>query len=177
MKTLIIYTSQTGFTKRYSEWLAERMGADILELKDAKKKQDNYFDGYDAIVYAGWCMAGKVVKTGWFLKKTGSWKEKKLAVICVGGSPIDNPDIERILKGILPDDQKQYIGTFYCQGGFCYEKMNMPSRLAMKMFVKTLKNKKNATEEEKQMAEIISESYDISDKKYLDPVVEYLQKQ
>ena len=23
MKTLIIYTSQTGFTKRYAEWLAE----------------------------------------------------------------------------------------------------------------------------------------------------------
>ena len=174
MKTLIIYTSQTGFTKKYSEWLSERMGADIFELKEAKKKQDSFFGGYDAIVYAGWCMAGKVVKSGWFLKKAGSWKGKKLAVICVGGSPIDNPDIEKILNSILSEDEKQYIGTFYCQGGFCYEKMNMPSRLAMKMFVKTLKNKKNATEEEKQMAEGISHSYDISDTKYLDPVVEYL---
>ena len=38
MKTLIIYTSQTGFTKRYAEWLAERMSGDLLELKDARKK-------------------------------------------------------------------------------------------------------------------------------------------
>ena len=35
MKTLIIYTSQTGFTKKYSEWLADEMEADILD-------DDNY---------------------------------------------------------------------------------------------------------------------------------------
>ena len=174
MKTLVIYTSQTGFTKKYSEWLAKRMSADILELKDAKKKDDSFFAGYDAIVYAGWCMAGKVVKSGWFLKETGSWKGKKLAVICVGGSPIDNPDIDGILKNIMSDEQREYIKAFYCQGGFNYEKMNLPSRLAMKMFVKALKNKKNASEEEKRMVEGISQSYDISDTKYLDPVVAYL---
>jgi len=174
MKTLVIYTSQTGFTKKYSEWLAERMGADILELKDAKKKDDDFFAGYDAIVYAGRCMAGKVVKSGWFLKEAGAWKGKRLAVICVGGSPIDNPEIEGFLKNIMSDEQREYIEAFYCQGGFNYEKMNLPSRLAMKMFVKTLKNKKNATEEEKRMVEGISQSYDISDIKYLDPVVDYL---
>ena len=46
MKTIVIYTSQTGFTKRYAEWIAERMNGDILELKDAKKKADSYYDGY-----------------------------------------------------------------------------------------------------------------------------------
>ena len=174
MKTLVIYTSQTGFTKKYSEWLAERMSADIFELKDAKKKDDSFFAGYDAIVYAGWCMAEKVVKVKWFLNKASAWKGKRLEVICVGGSPNDNPKIDGILKNIMSDEQREYIKAFYCQGGFNYEKMNLPSRLAMKMFVKTLKNKKNATEEEKQMAEGISKSYDISDIKYLDPVVEFL---
>ena len=174
MKTLVIYTSQTGFTKKYSEWLAERMSADILELKDAKKKDDSFFAGYDAIVYAGWCMAEKLVKSGWYFKMASAWKEKRLAVICVGGSPIDNPRIDGMLKNIISDEQRKYIRAFYCQGGFNYEKMNLPSRLTMKMFVKTLKNKKNATEEEKQMAEGISQSYDISDIKYLDPVVDYL---
>ena len=37
MKTLIIYTSQTGFTKRYAQWLADEMKADMYDLKDAKK--------------------------------------------------------------------------------------------------------------------------------------------
>ena len=40
MKTLIIYTSQTGFTKKYAEWLAEKMSGDLLELKDARKRTE-----------------------------------------------------------------------------------------------------------------------------------------
>ena len=31
------------------------------------------------------------------------------------------------------EDQKKYINVFYCQGGFNYEKMKAPSRLAMKI--------------------------------------------
>ena len=45
----------------------------------------------------------------------------------------------------------------------------------MKMFVGTLKKKKDATEDEKKMAEMISSSYDISDIKFIEPIVEYLE--
>jgi flavodoxin len=38
MKTIVIFNSQTGFTKRYAEWIAEAAGADCLELSAAKKK-------------------------------------------------------------------------------------------------------------------------------------------
>jgi menaquinone-dependent protoporphyrinogen IX oxidase len=175
MKTLVIYTSQTGFTKKYSEWLAERMSADILELKDAKKKDDSFFAGYDAIVYAGWCMAEKLVKSGWYFKMASAWKKKRLAVICVGGSPNDNPDIEGMLKNMMTDEQREYIKAFYCQGGFNYERMNAPSRLAMKMFVSALKKKKDPTEEEKIMTQMVATSYDISDEEYLEPIVDYLK--
>ena len=108
MKTIVIYTSQTGFTKRYAEWIAERMNGDILDLKDAKKKADSYFDGYDAIVYGGWCMAGKVVNSGWFLAKAPGWKGKKLAIIAVGCSPDGTPEVAEALKQLLTDEQRQY---------------------------------------------------------------------
>ena len=174
MKTLIIYTSQTGFTKKYAEWLSERMKADIYELKDVQKKDDAFFDEYQAIVYGGWAMAGKIVKVNWFLEKADSWKEKRLAVFCVGGSPNENPEVEKMLQSMLTDGQKKYIRAFYCQGGFNYEKMNTASRLAMKMFVSALKKKKDPTEDEKIMVKMISESYDISDIKFIEPIAEYL---
>ena len=176
MKTLIIYTSQTGFTKKYAEWLAQKTGGDMLELKEAQKKDDAFFEGFEAIVYGGWVMAASVVKVKWFLNKAASWKDKKLAVFCVGGSPNDNPDIEVMLKNMLTDEQREYIKAFYCQGGFNYERMNAPSRLAMKMFVSALKKKKDPTEEEKIMAEMVATSYDISDEKYLEPVIDYLTR-
>ncbi len=40
MKKLIIYTSATGYTKRYAEWLADRIGADVLVLEDASKESN-----------------------------------------------------------------------------------------------------------------------------------------
>ena len=174
MKTLIIYTSQTGFTKRYAEWIAERMNGDLLDLKDAQKKSADYFNDYDAICYGGWAMAGNVVKGKWFLEKAVNWKNKRLAMFCVGGSPNDNPDVDVFLQNVLTDEQKKYIKVFFCQGGFNYEKMKAPYKLAMKMYVSVLRNKKDATEEEKSAAEIMSSSYDISDVKYIEPIVEYL---
>ena len=42
MKTLVIYTSQTGFTKRYAEWISEELNADIYDLKDVKKKTNDF---------------------------------------------------------------------------------------------------------------------------------------
>ena len=175
MKTLIIYTSQTGFTERYARWCAEKTDGDILELKEAQKKDDSFFDKYGAIAYGGWAMAGKTVKVKWFLDKAGSWKNKRLAVFCVGGSPNDNPDVDTALHNMLTDEQRGYIRAFYCQGGFDYDKMNAPSKLAMKVFVSALKaKKKDPSEDEKKMIEMISQSYDISDKKYAEPIAEYL---
>ena len=63
MKTIVIYNSQTGFTKRYAEWIAQESGADCFELSTAKKKN---LDEYDAIIYGGWACAGSISKIGWF---------------------------------------------------------------------------------------------------------------
>ena len=174
MKTLIIYTSQTGFTKKYADWIAKRLQADLLDVRDAKKKKMSDFDSYDAIIFGGWAMAGKVTKSKWFLGKAPAWKDKKLALFCVGASPKENPDVEASLKNLLTDEQRGYIRTFYCQGGLNYGRMKAPSRLAVKALVSMLNKKKDASQKEKDMAEMLSHSYDISDEKYIEPIVEYV---
>lgn len=85
-----------------------------------------------------------------------------------------NPDVEVALHNMLTEEQRTYIKLFYCQGGLDYDKMKLPSKMAMKAFLSVLKNKKDATEAEKEMASWINHSYDISDKKYIEPIVEYI---
>lgn len=63
MKTAVIYNSQTGFTKRYAEWIAEATDADCFELSEAKKKN---LSVYGAIVFGGWACAGSISKLSWF---------------------------------------------------------------------------------------------------------------
>lgn len=172
MKTIVIYNSQTGFTKRYAEWIAEATGADCLELSIAKKKD---LTAYEAIIYGGWAHAGSISKIGWFKGNIDKWADKKLIVFCVGGGPIDNPEIETALKQNFNESEQKRVNTFYCPGGFNYEKMSIPSKLMMKMFVKTLKAKKDKTEEEQAMIKMITSSYDISDKKYIEPILQCLK--
>lgn len=173
MKTIVIYHSQTGFTKRYAEWVAEAAGADCLALSAAKKKD---FTPYEAIIFGSWARAGGISKISWFKNNMNQWADKKLIVFCVGGSPIDNPGIETALKQNFNESERKKIETFYCPGGFNYEKMSALSRFMMKMFVKTLKAKKDKTEEEQIMIKMISSSYDISDKKYIKPILQCLKK-
>ncbi len=172
MKTIVIYNSQTGFTKRYAEWIAEATGADCLELSAAKKID---LTPYEAIIFGGWACAGSISKLNWFKGNIDKWADKKLIVFCVGGSPINNPDIETALKRNFNESEQKKVKTFYCPGGFNYEKMSTPSKLMMKMFVKTLKAKNDKTEAEETMAKMISSSYDISDKKYIEPILQYLK--
>lgn len=173
MKTVVIYNSQTGFTKRYAQWIAEATGADCLELSEAKKKS---MATYEAIIFGGWACAGGISKLSWFKNNIDKWSDKKLIAFCVGGSPIDNPEIEPALKQNFKESELKKVNVFYCPGGFNYEKMSAPSKLMMKIFIKTLKAKKNKTEEEEEvMIKMISSSYDISDKKYIEPILECLK--
>lgn len=173
MNAIVIYNSQTGFTKRYAEWIAKEAEADCVELSAAKKKD---LTAYEAIIFGGWACAGSISKIGWFKGNIDKWSDKKLIVFCVGGSPIDSPEIETALKQNFNSSQRKKVKLFYCPGGFNYEKMSVPSKIMMKIFVKMLKAKKDKTEEEQVMIKMISSSYDISDKKYAEPVLQYLKK-
>ena len=173
MKTIAIYHSQTGFTKRYAEWIAEAAGADCLALSAAKKKD---LTAYEAIIFGGWACAGSISKIGWFKENIDKWADKKLIAFCVGASPIENPEVETALKQNFNESEWKKVKVFYCPAGFNYEKMSTVSKLMMKMFLKALKAKKDKTEEEKVMVKMISSSYDISDKKYIEPILQCLKK-
>lgn len=172
MKAVVIYNSQTGFTKRYAQWIAEAAQADCLELSEAKKKD---LALYEAIIFGGWACAGTISKIRWFKSNIDSWAGKKLIVFCVGASPLENPEIEPALKRNFSESEREKVDVFYCPGGFNYENMSASYRLIMKVFIKTLKAKKDKTETEQQMADVISSSYDLSDKKYIEPILQCLR--
>ena len=120
-------------------------------------------------------MAGMVVKGKWFFERAAYWKNKKLSIDTVGASPNDNPEVDEFLNSLLSDEQRMLIKAFYCQGGINYDKMNFTSRTAMKMFANSLKNNKKSSEDDRKKGEMISKSYDISDKRFIDPVVDYVR--
>ena len=173
MKAIVIYNSQTGFTRRYAQWIAEETGADCLELSQAKKKN---LAAYEAIIFGGWACGGSISKLGWLKGSIDKWSDKKLVVFCVGASPIESPEVEPALKQNFTESELERVRVFYCPGGLDYETMPALSKLMMKLFIKMLKAKKDKTETEQEMIKMISASYDISDKKYIEPILMYLKE-
>ena len=97
---IVIYNTQTGFTKKYAEWLSEALECECVECSGAEKMD---LDRYETIIFGGWACAGSISKLKWFQNKMKKWENKKLAVYCVGGSPMENPDVEEGLKNCLRD--------------------------------------------------------------------------
>lgn len=171
--TVVIYHSQTGFTKRYAQWISQALDCACVDFSGAGKTD---FDRYNTILFGGWACAGSISKLKWFKSNLKKWDGKRLAVFCVGGSPMESPDVAVAMDNCLSEEEHRKVKIFYCPGGFCYEKMPASSKLMMKMFLRALKAKKDKTEEEKKMVEMISRSYDISDRKYIEPILQWARE-
>lgn len=172
MKTIVIYHSQTGFTRRYAEWIAEAVGADCVPLGAAGRRD---LAAYDAIVFGSWLCAGGVSKLAWFRRRLPGWQGKKLVAFCVGASPSESPGVQAALEKSFPQTERARVQVFYCPGGFCYEKMPAVSRAMMKLFLRSLRARKDKTPEDEAVIRMISSSYDISERKYIEPILECLR--
>ena len=142
----IIYTSNTGSTKRYAEMLSRKTGLAVYSLKDASKK----VAANSEIIYMGWLM-GSGIK-GY---KAAS-KKYKICAVCAVGMTAPSIQVEETRKvNQIPEN----IELFKLQGDFDMEKLHGIYKLMMKIMVKalgkTLSKKTDMTVDEDDMLEML----------------------
>lgn len=170
MKTIVVFKSNTGFTKRYGEWIAQELECGAVSLKEisAEKLKD-----FELVIYGGGFMAGSI--NG--LSKMKKLYTGKLVVFATGATPqSETAMIEEAKNRNLTVEEQKEIPFFYMTSGLDYSKMNFVEKAMMGMLKKMLSGKKDKSEEEAQMAKMIARSYDVCDKKYIEPLVEYVRK-
>ena len=84
MKNLIIYKSNTGFTKEYAEILQRRIGGDLVEVKRLKKKM---LIEADNIFYGGPIRNNVIESLNKFLKYYDYIEDKNIFIFAVGIQP------------------------------------------------------------------------------------------
>ena len=130
MKTLIIYGSQYGSTKRYAERLAEMTGIEAVDYKDAKNIND-----YERIIYFGALYAGGV--TG--LKKTVSKiiPNQELVIITVGlANPTDSENVKSIrnsIKSQIPLEFYDESKIYHLRGAIDYSQLGLKHKVMMSL--------------------------------------------
>lgn len=163
MKSIVVYRSKTGFTKKYAEWIAEAIDCDIRPMGKISNKE---LANYDLIIYGSGLMGGMIMG----LDKIRNIS-KKLVVFATGASLNSLELKERMRKQNKLED----LPLFYMQGGLDFAHIGFIKRKMLGMVQKSLAKKTDKTEEDKYMEEAMKKSFDASNRKYIAPLVAYVK--
>lgn len=171
-KTAIIYYGKTGFTQRYAQWIAEKTDCILMPLENCNKKRyERICDECDTVVFGTRLRAGQVQKLS-KAKKMFFGKVKRFIVFTTGAAPAEAPETQTNMKKIweqaLTQSEQKTIPHFYMPAGLCYEKMPGFEKMMMKGFNSMMKKR------DPEAAKITESSFDISDKKYIEPLLALL---
>ena len=174
MKSVVVYSSLTGFTRKYAEWIAEDLSCDLFSVKDATIEK---LIEYDTIIYGGSLHAAgitgiKIVKNN-LRKLTG----KNLVIFATGASPYKEKILDKIReKNFTPEEQKQ-VKVFYLRGGFNYSKLNFTNKVLMslfKLFI-LIKPKNKRTSDEIGMLACYSNPVDYTKKENTQSILDFVR--
>ena len=175
MKVLLVYSSKTGFTERYANWIKEELNCDIGELKTISRET---LARYETVIYGGGIYAGKINGLAKFknLLQRPHRQGQKIIVYATGAAPAEaKGTVENVIKNNISEQDRGAIPVFYFQSGLNYERMGLVSKFMMKILPHILKRKKDKTPEDEAMVEAIKQSFDSTDKKYIQPLLDHVR--
>jgi len=142
----IVYTSKTGFTRKYAEMLGKKTGLPVASLKDAA-----YPKGAE-VIYLGWISAGKLKGYDAAAKR---YQVKAVCAVGLGG-----PEVHQE-KTIVERQKITQAPVFYLQGGYAPHDLKGLTRWLMGMITgaqaKTLLQKENRTPKEEEELRILTQ--------------------
>lgn len=177
MKTAIVYCSQTGYTQKYAQWLAEELGCEAVPYA---KRGLLGLDDVDALVFCSWFHAASIKGARWLKHIMGKRPHLGVVVLATGASPMPGDgwtteeEIEGAFERTFSKDAYPNLPCFYCQGGFDYTRLGTFDKLAMRVFFKM--NEKNAGDPKtNEMLVTMRGGFDGTRRAYLAPVLEHLR--
>lgn len=171
MKTIVIYKSKTGFAKKYAEWIAEELSADIF---DVSKVNTNMLTAYDTVIYGGGLYAVGINGVKYITQNLDKLKDKKVVVFATGASPFREEAIRDVRDKNFTSEEQKCIQFFYLRGGFDYSKLKPFDKVLMTLLKCKMKMKKELTPDERGMLASYHKPADFTRKKNIDEIITYV---
>ena len=172
MSAIVVYKSKYGSTKTYARWIAQELGCDTL---DAKQANADSLLNYDTIIYGGGLYAEIIAGVSLLTKNIDKLSGKKLIVYTTGITPMDCREYydEMVWKKNFKPEMKNKIKVFNFPGKMIMSELSLVHRSALKTLKKIMSSKKNPSEMEKLLIELCDADGDFSDKSLIGELVEY----
>ena len=177
-KILVIYSSKYGHTKKYAQWLAEELNADICEGKNLNADE---LKRYATIIFGGSLYAGRNKAAVALVKHFEQIKDKKVVLFTVGMYDTDSEkniiDINKELNKVITPEIREKVKIFHIRGGIDSKNLSFLHKMMMKIAHSSLSKKpeNEQTDGDKDFLAIYGTKTDFSDKKMLDPIIQYIK--
>lgn len=155
----IVYTSNTGFTRRYAGLLSRASAIPTYELDSARPAPAGA-----KVIYLGWLCAGGIKGLS---KARKRWDVQ--AVCAVGMAP------EYPLDKLARENKTGDLPLFYVQGGYAPEKMRGIYKLMMGFMTKQMTKNPPKDENEAGIQQLFLLGGDFVDEAKLAPVLSWLR--
>lgn len=172
-KTVVIFKSKCGHTKKYAEWISADLNGDLIEVSKAKIEE---ILEYDTIVFGGGIYASGISGVSCITKNFEKLKNKKIIVFTVGLTKTDDLSVFKpiIDKNFTPEMQSK-MKFFHLRGGMDYNKLNFFFKAMMSMLKKSVEKKPVKTEEDEELLATFGGNADYSNKNTIEPLVSYVK--
>ncbi len=173
MNGIILYQSKYGTTKRYADWLAEETGFPCIETR---KADINEIIKYDTVILGGAIYASGIAGLSFLKKNIHKLAGKKIVLFCCGASPYEENAFRQIREHNLKDNLSG-LPLFYCRGAWNMDAMTFGDRTLCKLLRRATAKKDPADYEvwEKALMAAGDDKCDWTDKKYIEPILEYIK--
>ena len=167
-KIAVVYRSKSGYTKKYAQWIAASVEADLYRA--GQVHLDDLL-AYDTIVYGGALYAVGINGIGLITRNFEALKDKNLIVFALGATPVRPEIIEEVKNANLTPEQQERIRFFMLRGGFNKSKLKPVDRVLMALLKAKLKRRKDPGADERGMLAAYSQPLDFTDEKHIAPIV------
>ena len=170
-KTVVVYKSKYGSTKKYAEWIASALNADIFEVSKIGVED---IGKYSTIIYGGGLYASGILGVSTITKAFDKLKDKNLIVFTVGLADPKSTEFDSIINKNFTKEMQQIIKVFHFRGAIDYKKLGFLHRAMMAMLKsqisKTPEDKRD--DETKMMLETYGKTVDFTDQSSISLLIE-----
>lgn len=172
MKTAVLYRSLSGFTKKYAEWIAEDLTADLFDCRETACLS---LADYDLVIHCGSLHLGGINGIEIVKRNLPLLAGKRVIILAVGGSAPREGIVEEILAANFTQEQQKRLRLFYLRGGFNRGKLTLKDRVLMVFRIRHLQKKKSEqlTSDERDLLAAYVNPMDATQRAAIRPIVDY----
>jgi len=171
-KTTVIYKSKYGSTKKYAQWIAQALDADLYDITRVNAEA---LSQYQTIIFGGGLYANGIIGSDFLVKNYELLKEKRIVVFTVGLANPQLTDYTHIIDKNFPPMMRESIKIFHLRGAIDYKNINIPHKAMMAMLKRKVSkiDEKDRDEETKMMLKTYGQTVDFTDRSAINDLVDY----